>query len=244
MPKPVPKKRPKTFKQRQASARKAVAYRKVVIAGVPCHVVQIDLNNPNIRLRPVRATDLGTTYRTFGSFVRRSQPLAAITGTFFDTASGKIVSNLVRDGQLLESGGVGSTFSLDSHNSPRWFATAGIAGGRFNWSRSEFAVSSGPTLVRKGQVCLDPASEGFSDPGLFRMASRAGLATTRKGKLLFVSVNHHITLGRFAEVMRKLGAENALNLDGGSSTGLYAKGRFMSRPQRNLTNVLMVSIRP
>ena len=44
--------------------------------------------------------------------------------------------------------------------------------------------------------------------------------------------------------MKALGANNALNLDGGSSTALYARGRFLSNPARMLTNVLLVTVRP
>jgi hypothetical protein len=176
--------------------------------------------------------------------VRETKPIAAITGTFFDTATGTIICNLVRDGRLVEMGSVGHTLALDDVNRPKWMATAGSYGGGQNWRDSEFAVSSGPTLVREGRIALNPRSEGFRDPGLFRQASRAGIATTREGKLLLVTVNHGISLGRFAKVMRSLGAENALNLDGGSSTAMYARGRFVSRPGRRLTNVLLVTVRP
>ena len=44
--------------------------------------------------------------------------------------------------------------------------------------------------------------------------------------------------------MKALGANNALNLDGGSSTAMYARGRFVSKPGRMLTNVLVVTVRP
>ncbi|MBT9586408.1 phosphodiester glycosidase family protein [bacterium] len=235
---------PATPQIRRASAIQAVQYRKMKISGVYCHVVEVDLNNPHVRLRAMRARDLGARYRTFGSFVRETKPIAAITGTFFDTATGTIICNLVRDGRLVEMGSVGHTLALDEVNQPRWMDTAGHYGGGHNWRDSEFAVSSGPTLVRQGQIALNPRSEGFRDPGLFRQASRAGIATTSSGKLLLVTVNHGITLGRFARVMRSLGAENALNLDGGSSTAMYARGRFVSRPGRRLTNVLLVTVRP
>lgn len=247
-PLPVPRKPVKQEKpsadQRRQSARKAVVYRKLVASGIPCHVVQVDLNSPQIRLRVVRAQDLGASSRTFRSFVVQTRPVAAITGTFFDTATEAIICNLVRDGRLLESGGAGHTLSLSSDNQAEWKSTAGIAGARHDWSRSEFAVSGGPTLIRDGFIQLDALSEGFSDPGLFRPAPRAGIATTPQGKLLLVTVNQSLSLSRFAQVMRALGAQNAMNLDGGSSTALYAGGRYLAQPTRKLTNVILVTIRP
>lgn len=235
---------PATPQVRRASAISAVVYRKVKIQGVWCHVVEVDLYNPHVRLRAMRASDLGGRYRTFGSFVRQTKPIAAITGTFFDTATGNIICNLVRDGRLVEMGSVGHTLALDDLNNPSWRQTAGYYGGGQNWQNSEFAVSSGPTLVRQGRIVLNPRSEGFRDPGLFRQARRAGLATAAHGKLLMVTVNQPISLSRFAKVMKALGAHDALNLDGGSSTALYARGRFVSRPGRMLTNVLLVQVRP
>jgi len=235
---------PATPQIRRASAIQACTYHKQKVQGVHCHIVEVDLFNPHVQLRAVRAQDLGARYRTFGAFVRQTKPIAAITGTFFDTATGQIICNLVRDGRLLEMGSVGHTLSLDDFNTPRFMATAGQYGGGQNWKDSQFAISSGPTLVRQGRIALNPRSEGFRDPGLFRMASRAGIAVTPQGKLLLVTVNHGISLKRFAKIMQSLGAEHALNLDGGSSTAMYARGRFVSRPGRMLTNVLVVNVRP
>lgn len=231
--------------QRRASAKEAVVYRKVKIGATYCHVVEVDLRNPHVQLEAVRARDLQQPgrSRTFAGFIQETQPLAAITGTFFDTATGSIICNLVRDGQLLEQGRFGHTFALNQKNEANWLFTAGKAGWRRDWKDCEFAVSSGPTLVRKGQLALDPWSEGFSDPGLFRQASRTGLATTQNHQLLLVSVNSKITLGRFARIMRALGAQDAINLDGGSSTALYARGQYLSQPGRRLTNVLTVNVR-
>lgn len=225
---------------RKASALSAVHYRLLKPLGIPCHVVDVDLTNPHIRLRVARARDYGTNYRTFGSLVRRSRPLAAITGTFFDTGTGTIIGNLVRDGQLIAEGSVGHTLSLDENNRTSWRPGCGPQ----DWASSEFAVSSGPTLVRDGDIALNPGAEGFHDPGLFRFAARAGVATTRNGHLLMVTTNRHVSMRGFARIMRRLGANNALNLDGGSSTALYARGRYLSRPARRLTNVLLVGVRP
>lgn len=235
---------PATTQVKKASAINAVHYKQIRVVGITCHVVEVDLSNPHIQLRAIRARDLGTRYRTFGSFVRQTKPIAAITGTFFDTATGSIICNLVRDGRLVEVGSVGHTLALNEVNQPTWMNTAGKYGGGQKWQDSEFAVSSGPTLLRAGQLALNPQAEGFRDPGLFRQASRAGIATTRQGKLLLVTSNQKISLHRFARALQALGASDALNLDGGSSTALYARGRFISKPGRKLTNLVLVTVRP
>jgi uncharacterized protein YigE (DUF2233 family) len=149
----------------------------------------------------------------------------------------------VRDGHLLESGALGETLALDRHNVVRWIHTAGVAGGRVNWRGTEFAVSCGPRLLRAGSLCLNPEAEGFSDPGLFRLTRRCGIGVTRRGQLLLVTVNRPVSLEHFAQMMKELGAYNALNLDGGTSAGLYALGRYRSQPGRDLTNILLVTAR-
>jgi len=223
---------------------KPVSYQLRYAAGVACHVVYVDLRCQTLRLQAVRAQDLGARFHSFAAFVQQTRPLAAINGTFFDVSSGTIVCNLVRNGRLLESGSAGHTFSIGRDRKVRWISTAGRAGGRVNWKNTELAISSGPTLVRNHRIVLNPSREGFSDPGLFRQAARSGLATTRSGRLLLVSVNRPITLGQFARAMKALGVNDALNLDGGTSTGLYAQGTYFSKPGRKLTNVLLVSLRP
>jgi exopolysaccharide biosynthesis protein len=40
--------------------------------------------------------------------------------------------------------------------------------------------------------------------------------------------------------MKDLGAYNAMNLDGGASTSLYANGKFLATPTRKISNALMV----
>lgn len=219
---------------------KPVSYRLIYAAGVPCHVVFVDLRSRSLRLQTVRARDLGARFQTFAAFVRQTRPLAAINGTFFDVRSGAIICNVVRNGRLLESGGTGHTFSMGRDRKVRWMTTAGRAGGRVNWKNTEMAISAGPTLLRKHRIVLCPEAEGFSDPGLFRQARRSGLATTKSGRLLLVSVNRPITLGQFAKAMKALGVHDAINLDGGTSTGLYAQGRYLSKPGRKLTNVLVI----
>ncbi|MBX3167798.1 MAG: phosphodiester glycosidase family protein [Candidatus Eremiobacteraeota bacterium] len=219
---------------------KPISYRLIYAAGVPCHVIFVDMRSRNLRLQAVRAQDLGARFQTFADFVRQTRPLAAINGTFFDVRSGAIICNLVRNGRLLESGGAGHTFALGRDRKIRWMSTAGRAGGRINWKNTELAISAGPTLVRQHRIVLCPEAEGFSDPGLFRQARRSGLATTKSGRLLLVSVNRPITLGQFARSMKALGVNEAINLDGGTSTGLYAQGSYLSKPGRKLTNVLVV----
>ena len=47
------------------------------------------------------------------------------------------------------------------------------------------------------------------------------------------------TIKEWAAVMQKLGAKQAMNLDGGASSGMYAGGKMLTSPGRLLSNTLV-----
>lgn len=48
------------------------------------------------------------------------------------------------------------------------------------------------------------------------------------------------TIPELAKVMKQAGAYQAMNLDGGASSGLYYNGRYMTYPGRNISNALLI----
>lgn len=234
-----------------AEANEPVRYERRKLAGVWAHVVVVDLNDSRVSLTPVM-TEPGDN-RTFlsllrwghrpGAPVEKCKLVAAINGTFFDPPSATVICNMVARGELLTEGTVGNTITIDRDNQAALTMTAGRAGRNLNWSDTHFAMSAGPTLVYGGEVTLDPSSEGFRDPGLFRQARRSAVGITSKNKLMLVTVNNHVSLLRLAWMMQDLGCVSALNLDGGSSTGMYYKGKMLSTPKRMLTNLIAVHVR-
>lgn len=101
------------------------------------------------------------------------------------------------------------------------------------------AIGGGPRLLVNGHVALDPRAEGFHDPRLFRIVERSAVGVTRNGKMLILATAMG-SLHTIARIMRRLGAYEAMNLDGGSSAGLWLRGRYITRPRRLLTNALLV----
>ena len=103
-------------------------------------------------------------------------------------------------------------------------------------------VSGGPRLIDGGRIAVRTNAEGFDRPGLYGrfVAGRhprtlAGVTAT--GSLLLVTVDGRrpgysagMTLFEAARLMRSLGAEDALNLDGGGSTTMVVRGRVVNRP--------------
>lgn len=217
-----------------------VAFQRKVINGVRAYVVTVDLNCKRIALSPLSSNG---RYKSFHRFMKESHPLAAINGTFFDPASANIVCNLIRDGRLLSEGRVGHTLRIDRDNQAALVSTAGLPGRLLDLKNWVFGLSGGPTLLRSNHYIFSPWKEGFRDRGLLRLAPRSAIGITKHNKLLLVAVRYPVRLQRLAWMMKALGARDAMNLDGGSSTALYYQGKFVARPRRMLTNVVVVTMR-
>jgi len=102
------------------------------------------------------------------------------------------------------------------------------------------ALSAGPRLITNGEITLDPASELLDIPKITgQPLTRSALGITQNNELLMVTVSK-CTIQDLATIMKDLGAYNAMNLDGGASTSLYANGKFLATPTRKISNALMV----
>ncbi len=117
---------------------------------------------------------------------------------------------------------IGTTLSIESQTQPPEFA---------NFPN---ILGAGPLLLQNGQIVLDAKAEGFSPAFQNQQASRSGIALHRNGKLMLVAVHHRIngkgvSLSEFAQILQKMGAKEALNLDGGSSTSLSLGGQLIDR---------------
>ncbi len=103
-------------------------------------------------------------------------------------------------------------------------------------------VAAGPLLLQNRQIVLDPQAEKFSRAFAIEKASRSAIGQTAEGHLIIATVHTDIrgvgaTLTDIAQIMQQLGAINALNLDGGSSTTLYLGGQILNRPPRTVARV-------
>ncbi len=223
-----------------AKPHPGVAYVKTQSSGIPVHLVDVDLGREDLVVRPVIVP---TGHRSdFSKMVRESRPVAAINGTFFDTKTGITVGNLVSKGRLLSEGMSGSNLVVYKDRSFALLSSARNLGRYQDWSGVDFAIGGGPTLLSDGQFFMDPSSEGFKDPGLFKPRPRSAVGVTPNGHLRMVVVTRDISLWELARVMKELNCLHAINLDGGSSTGLSVGGDTMVAPRRRLTNILGVYV--
>ncbi len=76
-------------------------------------------------------------------------------------------------------------------------------------------VQAGPRLVTNGRVTVARRREGF-ESDVARRTKHVGLGITRDGSVLLVAQSN-VTLREFARTFVRLGARDAMNLDGGHS---------------------------
>ncbi|MFN7820123.1 MAG: phosphodiester glycosidase family protein [Cyanobacteriota bacterium] len=95
-----------------------------------------------------------------------------------------------------------------------------------------FVLGGGPLLLHAGRTVLDGKNEGFGVAFLSQGAPRTVIGSDGRELWLITlegSDDEGPTLAETALLLRQLGLRDALNLDGGSSTGLVVGGQQMVR---------------
>ena len=76
----------------------------------------------------------------------------------------------------------------------------------------------------------------FFDTSIPNIHPRTAVGYTSEGDLLLLIVDGRqsesrgVNLDELAKIMKDIGAVEALNLDGGGSSSIFAKGRLLNRP--------------
>ncbi|MCD1261135.1 phosphodiester glycosidase family protein [Paenibacillus athensensis] len=102
------------------------------------------------------------------------------------------------------------------------------------------AVGAGPRLLKDGAVDIDFARDGFTDPKITTQANgRSFVGIDASGRMVIGTMSS-ATIRDMAQVLLKLGLTDAMNLDGGASSALYANGSVLTAPGRLLSNAWIV----
>ena len=173
---------------------------------------------------------------TSGAVIEKAGDGGAVaipSGGFVLSGNGKMARSL----DLIE---VGCVVTPELRTTPRWPALA-------------HAIGGGPRLVKDGRKHITASPEGFR-PDIYASApSRTAVGITATGRLLLVVVEGAgerercgMTLEELAATLIKLGAVDAMNLDGGGSSTFVADGRLYNAPsdgtQRRVSNALLVFV--
>jgi hypothetical protein len=106
------------------------------------------------------------------------------------------------------------------------------------WEKVTEGMGGYPQLLGSGEVLVDNSSvtRGLASEG----SNRSAVGLKPGGNVLFVT-SGPTTLLKLATAMKSLGCMDALNLDGGASSGLYAKGAYLTKPGRDMPSALLLT---
>ena len=221
-----------------ATGREAVLFERAVVRGLPVNMVLVNLSDPGVRFTAAVAKDGIGGSESFGSFVQRLQPTAAINGTFFSKATWVPIGDIVVDGRLVHFGGMGTGLCITGDNRASFVPVQ--HGRHTDWSGYQTVICCGPRLLADGAVVVDPQREGFRDSHVLGRGRRTAVGLTRLNRLLLLNTEKACSLQELAGIMQELGCSDAVNFDGGASTAMHYRGRTITSPGRPLTNVLCV----
>lgn len=112
------------------------------------------------------------------------------------------------------------------------------------------AMGGGPVLVANGQAIMNGDANGFSSSQVKGRSARTAIGQTRTGQLLLVVTEGPLegrvgmTANEQAELLASLGAQTAIAMDSGGSSGMVVRGRMMNSVrygERAIANGLIVS---
>jgi hypothetical protein len=115
------------------------------------------------------------------------------------------------------------------------------------WPDLVHAVGGGPRLLKNGQMGMDVYDERFRSDVRGGARPRTAAGIDKDGNLILLvvdSINKGMTLTDLAMIMGKLGAVEAMNLDGGGSSTFVIAGREMNQPgdgvARSVSNAIVI----
>ena len=198
-----------------------------------CHIVRIKLSHASQLRTATSKESVGSSTATTSSMARAKNALIAISGEYYSQREGSVF--IVKQSQILKSKPSRSlhqliidtdgNFHITTSRSDSEAMVAELQG------RIYQAFSFGPALV------IDGVKTEYSDYPFDADSENPRMAIGQLGPLEYIVCavdgrtdwSRGVTDPQLADIMEKLGCQNAYNLDGGGSTTLYWHGNVVNR---------------
>ena len=157
--------------------------------------------------------------------IRDNKIVATSNYPLFIPENGFVIS---APAEILESFELGDKISLEYSLVPKW-------------KNINHIVSGGPYLLKEGEIFIDAAEQKLNS--IAGRNPRTAIGYTKDNVMIMVTVDGRkegtsgVTLKELAQIMNDLGCYEAINLDGGSSTVMYADGKILSGSNVKSTSV-------
>jgi len=162
------------------------------------------------------------------------------SGGFYIPTDGFLV--LTKDVNVSKVFELGKTAEYRMEYYANDFTTVGHSGISLDYDHIRTAVGAGPTLVKNGKLKADAGAEGFTEGKITSSAATRSLIGITDDNRLGMAVVSGVTVKQLGEIALSLGMVEAMNLDGGGSSGLYYNGSYMTTPGRLLSNAVVIKI--
>ncbi len=179
---------------------------------------------------------------TLANFISRNGAYAGITGAYYCPASYPSCAGKTNTFDLLIMNKNKHYFNSDNNvystNPAVIFGNGWIrfVSEALQWGRDtgvDGVLSNFPLLVFNNESRFS----GNSDSKMISKSTRGFVSN--KGNAVFIGYVHNATVAESAGVLKAMGMENAINLDGGGSVSLWASGGYKVGPGRELTNAIL-----
>lgn len=178
---------------------------------------------------------------SLGDYVARNGAFAGINGTYFCPAEYPSCAGKTNSFDLLVMNKNKHYINADNNvysTNPAVIFQGGsvrFVGQALQWGRDtgvDGVLSNYPLLLSGGTRVFT----GDGDPKKGGKGSRSFVGS--KGNTVYIGVVYNATVAEGAYALKALGLENALNLDSGGSTALWAGG-YKAGPGRNIPNAIL-----
>jgi len=218
-------------------------------------VIMIDTRNPNLKIKTMTAlTDpcqSNCPALSLAEFYETGSGFAAINGTYFDTSLEKknyyffpvfdsLKKVFVNEDQL-KYWTTGPLMAFDTNNVFHYFKDSQEFKSKVYFENSfgilQAAIGNKPRLIENGQNFLIDWEVDEKQRTLKTLRNAIGY----KDGIVYLVVAHSATVPDLAEIMKALGVQYAINLDGGGSSALMYDGEYIIGPGRNIPNAIVFS---
>ncbi len=229
-------------------------------------IVSIDLDNPNLLIKTIAAAPHPTPNKksgyfganTLAQFVLNNNAFAGINGTYFDVGSARpnyyffplydsVNKKLINEDQL-KYWTTGPIMAFDNKNNfyyfkdSREFKSVDEFNSRYN-AKLQALIGNKPRLIEKKMNLLIEWDIDKKQRNIKTVRNALAYKEDNnggKGEILLV-VATNATVPDLADIMQAMDVDYALNLDGGSSSGLWYNDEYMVIPGRKIPNVIVFS---
>lgn len=232
---PVNNQAPATGYSRQSVQTEIGTYVVSMVAG--------DLSSTRVIVDTASSSDCRNDcpVKALGDYVARNGGFAGINGTYFCPASYPECADKKNSYDLLVMNKDKVYFNSDNNvhsvNPAVIFRGGSVQflGAASSWGRDtgiDSMISNFPLLMSGGEIRF----AGDGDPKKGSKGNRSFVAN--KGNTVYIGVVHGATVAEAAWALKGLGMENAMNLDSGGSTALWAGG-YKAGPGRAIPNAIV-----